>query len=299
MRVARWLPLAVLVLVLVFQARRAVLVALGEYRSLHPVRGVVDRPADAQALQLEDVGFLAGADSIRGWFLRGTSRTVVIAAHGGGADRRQMLPVARALHAGGMGVLLFDWPGHGESDGTVTYGARERAALRAALDYLAGRGDVARIGAYGFSLGALITLQVAADDPRIAALAVLAAPTDLRAQGRYEYRDAGIVGRWAARTTLRLAGIDVDTHRPIDLVGRIAPRALLVVQGDADPGVPVSMAHDLHARAGDPRELWIIRGGGHREILGGEPPHARRLRDYFARALADAPGAPARLPAPP
>jgi dipeptidyl aminopeptidase/acylaminoacyl peptidase len=287
MRVARWIAVAFLLLVVLFQARRAVLVALGEYRSLHPVRTTPERPADADALRLEDVRFVAGADTIRGWFVRGESGAVVIAAHGGGADRRQMLPIARVLQPGGLGVLLFDWPGHGTSDGRVAYGLGERRALGAAIDYLVSRPDVdgGRIGLYGFSLGAYIALQVAADDARVAALAVLAAPTDLREQGRYEYRNAGPVGRWAARTVLRLSGVDVESHRPIDVVARIAPRPFLVVQGDADAGVPVTMARELHARAGGRSELWIIRDGVHREILGTEPQYGDRLRAFFADAL--------------
>ena len=43
----------------------------------------------------------------------------------------------------GFGVLVFDWPGHGESGGSVHYGAPERDALyagdawRSSLDLLA------------------------------------------------------------------------------------------------------------------------------------------------------------------
>ena len=86
--------------------------------------------------------------------------------HGSGADRTQVAPQAAALAGHGFGVLLFDWPGHGESGGVPVYGEAERGALRAAVEWLSRREKAGRIGAFGTSLGAWVLAQVAPLDQR-------------------------------------------------------------------------------------------------------------------------------------
>ena len=41
--------------------------------------------------------------------------------HSSDDDRRQLLPEAQLLSSHGFGVFMFDWPGHGESGGRVTW----------------------------------------------------------------------------------------------------------------------------------------------------------------------------------
>ncbi len=56
---------------------------------------------------------------------------------------------------------------------------------------------------------------------------------------------------------------------PTNFTGPQAPRTLLI-HGDADPTVPLSMSQDLHRRlsaAGAPSELVVYPGGGHSTIL--------------------------------
>ena len=87
-----------------------------------------------------------------------------------------MLPHARALARSGLGVLMSDGPGQGESAGLMRMGEPERQALNAAIDFMSKRGDIepGRIGALGFFLGAYIALQVSALDDRVASAAVAA-----------------------------------------------------------------------------------------------------------------------------
>ena len=88
----------------------------------------------------EDVAFTtADGLRIRGWFLpaaKPSERTLVI-CHGLGANRSNFLPyceVGDALHAN---VLIFDFRGHGDSDGhTTSFGYYERFDVLAALKYL-------------------------------------------------------------------------------------------------------------------------------------------------------------------
>lgn len=51
---------------------------------------------------------------------------------------------------------------------------------------------------------------------------------------------------------------------PIKHVAEIAPRPLLLVHGSKDELVDVSHAYELYARAGEPKQIIIIDGAGHR-----------------------------------
>ena len=51
---------------------------------------------------------------------------------------------------------------------------------------------------------------------------------------------------------------------PVTYVAGISPRPLLLVHGSQDDVVPVTHAEEMYAQAGQPRELEIVDGAGHR-----------------------------------
>jgi len=51
---------------------------------------------------------------------------------------------------------------------------------------------------------------------------------------------------------------------PIKHVAELAPRSLLLVHGSKDELVDVSHAYELYARAGEPKQIIIVDGAGHR-----------------------------------
>jgi len=178
----RWLlpiggiiTVSVLVLLIAASAVRHELLA-----DFRPTRTIPMRPALLEHDNIEDVSFEAHGKTVRGWLSPSGNGAAVLLLHGTDADRTQLAPEAHLLAQHGYAVLLFDWPGHGASDGWVTWDADERAALGAALDFAAQAPhiDAARIGVFGFSMGAMIAVQVAARDPRIAALVVQGAFAD-------------------------------------------------------------------------------------------------------------------------
>jgi alpha-beta hydrolase superfamily lysophospholipase len=288
MRLFRWSAAALALLVLAIPVRHFSLAVLEEYRNFHPPRIVPTTPRDSAELALEQVTLTDGRGRrIRGWYLPGRDSAVVVLAHGSGANREQMLPAGRVLQQGGFGVLLFDWPAHGESEGTVEYGESERVALRAAVDYVTRRPDIepTRVGLYGFSLGGFIALQGAVDDPRIAAVATMAAPTDLMGHLPFEYESSGPAAVWGATLAIRFLGGHADAPQPRETVARIAPRPLLVMNGTLDRVVSPDAARDLVERAGDPKTLWILPDVGHTEVMGSVPANGERLLAFFVASL--------------
>lgn len=117
----------------------------------------------------EDVTFeTTDGLTIRGWFIpspKQSDRTLII-CHGLGANRSNFLPYCAVGDELGANVLMFDFRGHGDSDGyTVTFGYREKLDVLAALDFLrAQKPDQAReVFGLGISMGSSALIHAAAE----------------------------------------------------------------------------------------------------------------------------------------
>ena len=250
-------------------------------------------PVDTQAAQRRIPGLLpvawqGPAGAVRGWFVAGTEPAGVVVLHGSSGSRTDVVDEVAALAAGGFSVLAFDWPGQGESEGCSQWDELERATLGTAVDWLAARPELAggRIGAFGFSLGGYPLVQRAVSDERIAAVALAATPGDAAKFARWEFRAHGRAGQSGALLAMRARGMHADRLVPNEVVGRLAPRPLLVVVGSADENVPPAMVRELFDAAREPRELLVIPGAGHGKYSQAAPTvYADRLTNFFSHAL--------------
>ena len=171
----------------------------------------------------------------------------------------------------GLAVFIFNFRGTGTSGGNFDMWGW-LADLEAVIDFLWHLPEVdrSRLALLGFSGGAAVSVCVAARDKRVSAVATCACPA------RFDLL-TGDIGSFIER--FRSIGIIRDTDfppsiaewlegfqrvSPIDYVADIAPRPLLLVHGDKDEVVDVSQAYMLYQKAGEPRELAIIDGAGHR-----------------------------------
>jgi pimeloyl-ACP methyl ester carboxylesterase len=253
-------------------------------------------------LAFEEVAFpTARGATLRGWWIPARDADVAVVLAGGGwSDRRSLLPLAPALHAAGLPVLAFDYREHGRSDGSgrgSSYGLRESRDVRAAVDWLSARG-VERIGVVGYSVGGAAAILAAADDPRVDAVVASTPGTTLDALFEGYRTRAGVpawFGRLLARVLLLRAGAPAGdvlslAVGPLSQVDRIAPRPLLVLVGADDPVNPIAEARRLFARAGEPKELVVVAGAAHLEVLdaaGGEAVEI--LVAFLERSLSRAP----------
>jgi predicted phosphoribosyltransferase/dienelactone hydrolase len=103
---------------------------------------------------------------------------VVVFAHGWGSgkDSPRNVAAAEALRDRGFAAFLFDFTGHGESEGTPDDSTADQQThdLAAALDTLGKLDDIdaRRIGVTGASSGAAAAVRATARDARIRALAL-------------------------------------------------------------------------------------------------------------------------------
>ena len=51
---------------------------------------------------------------------------------------------------------------------------------------------------------------------------------------------------------------------PEKWIAKIAPRPLLILHGTSDDTVPLDHAFQLHRAAGEPKQMQVVEGAGHR-----------------------------------
>jgi len=204
------------------------------------------------------------------------SSPVCVLQHGLGECSAGLTTEAALLRRLGLGVVMMDLPGHGESDiAATTYGPREARILGAALDALEVAGRVTIL--WGRSTGAAAVLKAAATLPNVKAL-ILDCMFDnpLQAIVRHAvqrplYRPLiplipGVIG--PLYLFLRTQG----AHRfPIETIGGV-DLPLLLVTGSGDLGMPPVAQQRLLARARhkDSRVL-VVPGARHYECFRREP----------------------------
>lgn len=168
-----------------------------------------------------------------------------------------------------IAVFIFNFRGTGESGGNLDMPGWAKD-LRSVIDYLliVPEIDEDRLYLMGFSGGAATSVFVASENPRIAAVIACACPAELR------FEDPGsLLAHFREMGAIRDPEFPEDEQQwldgfleisPIDRVSEIAPRPLLLIHGNLDDVVDIRQAYDLYRRAGEPKEIIVIDGAGHR-----------------------------------
>jgi uncharacterized protein len=206
-----------------------------------------------------------------GRFFRGDRPSLVILASGYGDTQDQMLPIAKFLHDAGFGVLTFNSRARIPSGGQyVTLGVLEQQDLISLVSYVAGRKDVDanRIGVLGISMGGATAILAAAKDKRISAVVddsgFSDAPRVIAASfEQFIHLPAFPFAPITVSIANLRAGIDVNQVRPVDVIGEISPRPLLVIHEKDDLVVPADNSLRNFAAARQPKELWLVPGAEH------------------------------------
>ncbi|HWF54777.1 MAG TPA: alpha/beta hydrolase [Solirubrobacteraceae bacterium] len=155
--------------------------------------------ATASEVRIPIAGATLGADHLPavGEPLGGR-RACVVMAHGFANTRDSGLPgFARALAAGGLDVLAFDYRGFGTSSGEPRQDidpTRQREDYKAAIAYARALPDVERIVLWGVSYSGGHVLQVAAQDGDVAAVISLTPAPDGAASLLQALRNGGMGG---------------------------------------------------------------------------------------------------------
>jgi pimeloyl-ACP methyl ester carboxylesterase len=233
------------------------------YQALRPPQSASSVNLDMMMGHPETFSFqLADGSSRDGWFFPGLrGAPAIVVCHGYMSQRADVLTLVTALQDHEYNVFLFDFAGHGTSPRGTTLGYKETGELRSALQALAGRDDVdaQHFGLWGVDLGGYAALEVAASDPRVAAIAVDDAYADPRDMMQIQVTHSGLgVIPFVNRFTdfgFRMANYNFRHEPPV--TARLAqlksiPKLFIV---SADQPYLAAEVFSLYAAAPPPKQL--------------------------------------------
>jgi fermentation-respiration switch protein FrsA (DUF1100 family) len=231
---------------------------------------------------------------LAGWYVPGTNGALVMAQHGYKSSRGEMLNEAAMLRRHGYHVLITSIRAHDLSDGDlISFGVHEMKDLDAWYRFAIEREgvDPGRIGIVGNSMGGSIAIQYAAGHAGIKAVVTNSAFSSLNDTIETSLRFftglppsifAPLIVFWAEREG-GFRAADVDAKK---WIGRISPRAVLLMQGGADFVISTESGQRLFDAAGDPKELWSAPEVGHAGFDRAQPEeYERRVVGWFDRYL--------------
>jgi alpha-beta hydrolase superfamily lysophospholipase len=200
-----------------------------------------------------------------------------------------MLERARLLNAAGYSIVMIDLQGHGESLGEqITIGHLEKHDVRAAIEFAREQHLNEPIGVIGVSLGG--------------ASALLASPLGIDAlviESVYPDIESAINNRVTARlgpfSTIpaRLLlmqleprlGIERSQLRPIDHVSN-TECPVFVISETEDPHTTAAETRRIYEAVKEPKELWLIDGAAHVDLLTATPNQYRlRVKCFLDKHL--------------
>lgn len=283
MRLFKWSVIGLLGALMVFAAVSAF---FAWQLTSPPRRAIAGIPPELPSIT-ETITF-AARDGVKlsGWFVpREGSRKAVVLLHGHGSSRKQMIARARLFHDAGYSALLYDARAHGLSEGAFgSVGWLETADLLGALDFLKTKGAT-EIGCLGASQGGATIIFAATQLPAEVRWAVVESvyPTMRNAVDRRFRKEVHLPGPVAGALLVPLAemrlGVSVDQITPITHIQNLRC-PVFVLGGEADTLTLPASTEALFQAAPEPKELWLVPGAAHVDLLG----HGKQ--DYVDRVFA-------------
>ena len=232
--------------------------------------------------------------TLAGWFVPSQNGAVIIAQHGYHGGRDNMLYDAELLSRHGYGVLLSTFRAHDVNETElVTFGYLEVQDLDAWYQYLLTRDDIDhnKIGILGESMGGMVTIIYAAQNPNLLAVAVHSAFYSVATTagtavkhytGLPEFPFAPLIVWWGEQ----IAGFDSSKLDTSKWIGQISPRPIFIMMGGQDDHIPVQSGQWLYDAANEPKEYWFVPTATHHGIPEVSPEeYERRVTEFFDQYL--------------
>ena len=203
--------------------------------------------------------------TIRLWFLAADSlpKGTIIIFHGYMDEKSSMLDRAELLLELGYNVVLPDFIGAGDSDGTqVTIGNNEAEQVKIIYDHIMKQIDNDNIYLMGFSMGAVAITKAQHDYDMIVNGIILEAPYSTLEEtiGRRIDQMNGIRTPFMQLTTFwmgRVNGFDGFAFKPIEYVKQIQS-PILHLCGGKDPHIPISESQAIFENIGSEAKTFHV-----------------------------------------
>jgi uncharacterized protein len=259
---------------------------IGDGLFYFPTKHIHSRP-ESYAMEYESV-FFESTDGARihGWFFPGAGRTngTVVHFHGNSGNISHHFEPVKWLPSCGWNVFCFDYRGYGRStgqpsrQGTIDDG-------HAAVEFISSHNgvDSSRIVVLGQSLGGAVGIVVTAQRETIRGIVAEGAFSNYRYAAEFICKQNVLMRPASSFLSRALISSGSD---PIDWVGRISPRPSFYLCGTNDGIVDYRQTAELCRSAGDPKEIWVIEGGGHVDSMC-TPEGRDRVLGFLNRCLDD------------
>jgi pimeloyl-ACP methyl ester carboxylesterase len=281
-RVFMWIGICVVLLLLVGYLGMSAYAASALTKPQRNIDTVKYNPG-VYGLEYEALAIPARVDglSIAAWYIPSAeNQRAIILVHGYNNSRTngfldEFVQFAADLHQAGFSVMMIDLRGHGESaEARFTFGIKERRDVLGAVDWLESRGyQAGKIGVLGYSLGAGSIIGAAAEEPDIGAVWTDSLFADIQPVLKHGVTTAVGLPQFLVPSTelmVRLFyGYDIAASRPIDEIGKIAPRPIFMTHCQNDKLIPVDNLQQLLGVAQN-TQTWIISNCD--IFTQGEPP---------------------------
>lgn len=221
---------------------------------LAPRQELTSTPAKHR-IAYEEVWFRSSDGvELNGWFLPGRpDQPLILLFHGNAGNLSDNVEYLNLLHGNGFPLFIFDYRGFGKSTGEALREQDLYRDARGAIAFLETRGwPHDRTIYFGQSLGSAVALQMALEKK----------PAGLVMEGSFTSM-ADMVKHVSPLAYYTVGWWSNSLH--FDNLQKVAKARvpLLLIHGDRDPVVPVSMSRRLFAKARAPKMLHIIPGAGH------------------------------------
>jgi hypothetical protein len=244
-------------------------------------------PFDALTCRTDDGLRLAG------WVVEPPApRGTVAFFHGLRCTRQLMLERMTIFANAGFRCVAFDHRAHGASQGRLTsFGYHEGRDVAAVLDLVKQRWPDQPCVALGISMGAA-AICFAAEWGRGADVVILESMYhDILSA--FTTRISGDFPRWYGWlskgiiwVTERRLGVRLEELTPADHIGRLAPAPVLLITGTEDSHASPDDARRLYERCRGPRELVLVQGAGHTDLLEvAGPMYAERVLQFLEQCM--------------
>ncbi len=179
--------------------------------------------------------------------------------------------LAKTLSEAGYTSVIFNFRGAGESAGNFDIIGWVND-LRGVLDYTSSvLHSPSRMGLFGFSAGGAVSVYASIDDARVTDLILCGCPANFDSilsetksdEFLQHTRNIGIIKDTAFPPHQSKWLNNFRVVKPEKWISQIKSVSKLILHGDKDAVVPVEHACRIYEKARYPKELLIIREGGH------------------------------------
>jgi alpha-beta hydrolase superfamily lysophospholipase len=259
------------------------------------ISGVADLP------EWSEVTVEAPFGDFPAWLAGGESKTWAITVHGRGAHRDEALRILPTLTDAGLSTLMISYRNDegapATDDRLAAFGVTEWEDLEAAVRFALDRGasDVILVG---FSMGGAISMAFLEESDlagRVSGVILEAPAIDLAEMVANRAGDTDLIPGvpWKVPITLTVSarqiaglmhGVNWAQLSYVDRPGSIQVPAL-IIHGDADGTVPLSVGEQLATRLGEAATFEVFEGADHVRSWNVDPERYQRIVGDFLAGL--------------